>query len=303
MRLSSLARASAPALLATLAAAAPASADTIGQTAVGFFGCTANSIQVQTSYAAPAAGKIDSFSVLTSTSPSTAGQQVDFLVVRRTAGTNNYTVVGRSGTETVDGSGNVQTFSVTPIEVHAGDLLGWFNVNDRTDCATFNGTGPVAGSGGKTDPAVGSTFSLFAPSGGEDLNLAANFEPTVVTGSGDTSPAAGFTPNAFTISSSGGTLSYSGGGQTFDGTITCLVGVGNAATIVAIDATTGKADRTMVQDNGATGDKLVNTLFDPSKLSAKSVAKAETCVDPDTAALSRANALPGDAIQIDNAAA
>ena len=74
--------------------------------------------------------------------------------------------------------------------------------------------------------------------------------------------------------------------------------VGNAATIVAVDSTDGRANRTMVQDNGTSGDKLINTMFDPAKLSAKSRAKYLECVAPDTAKLDAKAPLTGDAIQI-----
>jgi hypothetical protein len=134
---------------------------------------------------------------------------------------------------------------------------------------------------------------------GDDLNLAATDFVGPVEGSGNTNPAPNFPVNAFGVSSSNGTLDYVGdNGAFFNGIIQCINQVGNAATIVAIDFHTGKADRTMVQDNGTTGDKLINTLFDPSKLSEKSVARFEQCIDPDTAALGRANALTGDDIQI-----
>jgi hypothetical protein len=272
--------------------ATPASASTIGNAVASRGICLAPSINVDDSYAAPAAAAITSFSLNGSVVAS--GTTVDFLVLRPTT-PGNYTVVGKSGTQTLNGSGAVQTFPVTAIAVQPGDVLGWFNVTDHAGCIA-SGSGAFRGADDQTDPGVGSAVSLGDPSSGLDLNLAAHFPS--VDGSGNTNPGAGLAPNAFTLSSVNNTLTYSGGGKTFNGTIKCLKVVGNAATIVAIDPTTKKADRTMVQDNGASGDKLINTLFDPSKLSAKSVAKAETCVDPDTAALARGNALSGDAIQV-----
>lgn len=121
----------------------------------------------------------------------------------------------------------------------------------------------------------------------------------VVTGDGTTNSANG-KANQFTISApqQSGTVTYSSASKSFDGTIQCVNIVGNAATIVAVDDATGQASKTQVQDNGASNDKLVNTLNDPSKLSAKARAKFLTCDAPDTAKLAAAPALAGDAIQI-----
>jgi hypothetical protein len=130
-------------------------------------------------------------------------------------------------------------------------------------------------------------------------NLALALNQTSVTGSGNTNPGSG-PVNAFTISAANGsgTLTYTDGTTSFNGTVVCMTVIGNAATIVAVDAARGVADRTMVQDNGASGDKLINVMFSTSKLSAKSLAKYESCIDPDTAALANARPLTGDAIQV-----
>jgi hypothetical protein len=293
MSLKSLARWCAPVLLSALAAASPASAGTIGHTGDGSQSCGAGTIEAEDSYASPTVTQITSFSVKT-----TAGndsQQVDFLVLRPTS-PGNYTVVGKSGTITLDGLDAVQTFAVTPIPVHQGDVLGWFNVTDHAGCVIDPGSGSFRGADDQSDPDVGSAVSLGSATSGFDLNLAAHFPS--VTGSGNTNPATGFPPNAFSLSSITNTLTYAGGGRQFNGSITCLNIVDNAATIVAVDGATGFVDRTMVQDNGASGDKLLNTLADPSKVTAKSLAKLETCVSPDLTALAQRSALAGDAIQV-----
>ncbi len=121
----------------------------------------------------------------------------------------------------------------------------------------------------------------------------------VVTGSGSTKPAGSGPANQFTILAleQSGTLTYTGA-SSFTGTIQCVNVIGNSATLVAVDSTTGKANRTMVQDNGASGDKIVNSLFDPAAMSPKARAKAMACVDPDLAKLAAAPALTGDAVQI-----
>ncbi len=104
--------------------------------------------------------------------------------------------------------------------------------------------------------------------------------------------------NAFTIEAfaTDGTLTYTGASRSFDGAVQCTKVVGTAATIVAIDG--NRANRTMVQDNGAGGDKLVNTMTDLSGLTQKQKDKFLACVDPDLAKLNAGPALTGDAIQV-----
>ncbi len=137
-------------------------------------------------------------------------------------------------------------------------------------------------------------------SGGPDNTTEIYAQAATVTGAGTTTPIGAGPANQFSISgvSQGGTLTFTSAASTFTGTIQCVNIVGSSATIVAVDAVTGKANRTMVQDNGATGDKLVNTLFDPAALSAKSRAKAMECIAPNLDRLAAAPALAGDAIQI-----
>ena len=125
-----------------------------------------------------------------------------------------------------------------------------------------------------------------------------NDGPTpLVSGSGNTAKAP---VNAFTIDAfeDHGTLTYTGATKTFNGTVTCTKVVGNAATIVAVDADADRGNRTMVQDNGPSGDKAVNTMIEFSELSPKTRAKFLTCVDPDTAKLDASPPRSGDAIQI-----
>lgn len=144
--------------------------------------------------------------------------------------------------------------------------------------------------------------SLSASCGGpilDNVRVSAIASGTSVTGSGTTNPKNG-KPNQFTINApagGGGTVTYSGPSGSFNGAVQCVTVVGNAATIVAKQSDT-LLTRTMVQDNGASGDRLVNTLIDLSKASAKTVQKYSQCINPDTAALSAANALAGDSIQI-----
>ncbi len=126
------------------------------------------------------------------------------------------------------------------------------------------------------------------------------FDPAaLITGSGNTAA----TPtNAFTIDvpySGGGTVTYTGSTRSFSGTVTCTNIIGNAATIVSQSAGGAIINRTFVQDNGLSGDKLINTNVDTTKASAKTIAKYSTCIDPPVAELAARPALDGDAIQID----
>ncbi len=125
----------------------------------------------------------------------------------------------------------------------------------------------------------------------------------VVVGSG-TAVGMDSKPNKFTISTlrQNGSLVFKGVTKTFNGTVRCVKIVSNAATIVAVDSATGQANRTMVKDNGTSGDKIVNTMFDPSKMTPATRAKNLECIAPDTGKLNAANPLAGDAIQVTGAA-
>lgn len=122
-------------------------------------------------------------------------------------------------------------------------------------------------------------------------------DDAIVTGDGMTT---GTPMNQFSISTfkQGGTVTYTGSTKSFSGTVQCVTIVGNSATIVAVDDATGRANRTQVRDNGATGDKLVNTILDPSTLRPKARERFLTCSAPDSAKLDAAPALAGDAIQV-----
>lgn len=126
----------------------------------------------------------------------------------------------------------------------------------------------------------------------DGVSVLLNDGPPLVTGGGATN---GAHANSFGVRAfaTRGRLSYIGSTRRFDGTVRCTRVVDNAATIVAVDATAGRANRTMVQDNGGTGDKLVNTAFTLAALSPRVRERYLTCVTPDIARLSAAPALSG----------
>jgi hypothetical protein len=88
---------------------------------------------------------------------------------------------------------------------------------------------------------------------------------SAVAGSGATNPRY-YYPNDFSITDD--TVNYTSPetGRTYNGTNVCVLVVGNAATIVSRDVHAGLYGNgllnvTMVQDNGASGDKLVNHMY------------------------------------------
>jgi hypothetical protein len=165
----------ATAALATLALAAPAlAATTIGQTGGDpNTTCFGPFLRADTNYVVPpGGGTITSFSF--QTGPFNAGQQLDFLVLRPTTG-SNYTVVGKTGLVAL-GTGGVETFAAN-ISVQGGDILGFWHPGVLDGCVRLVAGGGEINSdifGNPPDPSVGDTVSL--PSGGPtfDLNESAN---------------------------------------------------------------------------------------------------------------------------------
>ena len=117
-------------------------------------------------------GRITGFSI--QSEPIVAGYQLDFLVLRRAGGSNNYTVVGQTGPVTLRGTG-LETFQVNPpgISVQGGDILGfWFSFG-LADCYRF-GPGPTTFMLPAPKPTTGASIAMAAPSAGADLNESAN---------------------------------------------------------------------------------------------------------------------------------
>jgi choice-of-anchor C domain-containing protein len=182
-----------------------------------------------------------------------------------------------------DTAADTESFDTTG---HSTSSMGWVT---KTFTATASSSSTTIAFKSLTSSACGPAL--------DDVSVVGTVHS--VDGSGQTNPGRGAPVNSFTIATSTGTLSYSDtDGNAFNGTITCFVVVDNAATIVARDDATGLEDQTMVLDGGSSGDKLVNTLFDPAKLTKSKRAKLEACSDPDTTLLDRRAALAGDVIQI-----
>lgn len=111
-----------------------------------------------------------------------------------------------------------------------------------------------------------------------------------VSGSGTTGNVK---PQAFTIDAdqSGGTVTYTGANKTYNGVVSCVNSVGNEAVIVSFDAATNRYNKTQVQDNGATGDKVINTMLNASTATANQIAKFTVCGAPNSAKLDAAPAI------------
>ena len=185
------------ALLVTLVLAVPASAATVGSTALAAPGpCSGpapRALYVAAGYAVPGAGVISSFGFRTS-APN-AGQFLDFKVLRATGATREYRVIGQSGVTALLADGSVQTVPVAPIAVQAGDVLGFHlastQVNgcyDMTRGATMERGFP------NPSPEVGTTFTIAEPFPGYALNVSAEFTPAAT-------PALTRSPTSLTFAS------------------------------------------------------------------------------------------------------
>jgi hypothetical protein len=165
--------------LAALPAAPALAQTTIGQTGGGAnITCGPQMVIADTSYVVPSGGgTITSFSF--QSVAANAGQQLDFLVLRPTGG-SNYTVVGKTGPVTLAGTGAVETFAAN-IPVQGGEILGLWHPGRLTACVRGVGTGgglissqaPVA-----VDPSVGDPVSLPGAIPVFSLNESANLVTT-----------------------------------------------------------------------------------------------------------------------------
>jgi hypothetical protein len=159
----------------------------------------------------------------------------------------------------------------------------------RFNCSPGTVTPPDPGTVTPIDPAT--TFAstdIVEPS--SDL----------ITGSGTTGNVS--KPQAFTIdvpTANTGSLSLTGANKAYNGTVICTSVVGNQALIVSQDAATNRINRASVEDNGASGDKLVNTMLDTTTATANQIAKASSCADgPATGKLATAPAITAGDITI-----
>jgi hypothetical protein len=169
-------------ILAVLALAAPTSAGAAAQIGTTFPGatgsCGENFTALQTtsaasSYAAPAAGVITSWSV----HPEVASPTALKFKVGRAAGGNDFTIVGESPPK-VPTPGVLNTYTDVRIAVHPGDMIGYyadlapmtFTACGKTDSnfAARNVTGDQA-------PGTTATYSGLVPS--FQISFSALLEP------------------------------------------------------------------------------------------------------------------------------
>jgi len=168
-------------VFAALPVASALADTTIGQ-AVGDLNhpCAALAVVGDTNYVVPPGGGVITSFSFESFLEHNEGQQLDFLVLRA-AGGSDYTVVGKSGLQTLAGSGNVESFPAS-IGVKGGDILGVWSGN-----AGVTACGRAATTGGSIhntsqfafDPGVGATVSLALMDRSVDLNESANLSHTL----------------------------------------------------------------------------------------------------------------------------
>jgi len=153
--------------------AGSALAETIGKTGSNL-DCGPGVI-ADTAYVVPfGGGTITSFS-FQSTSAST-GEELDFLVLRQTSG-SNYAVVGNTGVVTLKGTG-LETFSAN-ISVVGGDILGFWSPSEGIDDCLAPGTSRLlANFNIRSDPDPGDVLDM-PPFTHLDINESANFVPAV----------------------------------------------------------------------------------------------------------------------------
>jgi hypothetical protein len=302
----------------TLAAAGAASATTIGANAPllvnSSCGVTADQglgdVWYDTAYAAPGGGQITSFAF--QNDGRNAGNILDFVALR-SVGTGRWAVVGRTGANTLAADSALDSFTPPhPVLVAPGDIIGFFfpSLGDTTgailhDCLlSTTGVTNVADSPNFRDPGVGTVLTdVDNFSAGRLLNLSAQLDQSLapdIYGGGVNAgrPVNTFTVTALSTDGVTSTLTYSDNttNRVFNGVVDCVNRVGNAATIVAHDPATGFKDRTYLQDGGASGDKIINTLWNPATHTAKFNARTSVCGEPNTVALARHAAVPGDEI-------
>jgi hypothetical protein len=207
-------------------------------------------------------------------------------------------------------SGEVGTFSISDpggfvdsrsasIDWGDGSAASAGAVSGTEETGTITGSHAYAASGVYTVAVTGTASSSSTGLSGSATGTAT---ATVwqVAAEGQTNPGKGLPQNAFTIFEvdGGGTMTYDDNtaDKHFNGQIQCASAAGNRVMIVASDAATGNWDRTIVEDNGSSGDRLTNAMFNPTKN--PSTAKLETCSDPTGARMPNKTVGPGDAITV-----
>ena len=164
-------------VFAALPAGSALADTTIGQTGVSSVLCGGGpGVGADTNYVVPAGGgTITSFS-FASTAANT-NEQVDFLVLQHVSG-SSYKVVGKTGPETLAGTGAVETFPAS-ISVQAGEILGfWFGTTLHNCVRTVaSGGGVLATLRGTADPGLNATLDFPSSASDLDLNESATLVP------------------------------------------------------------------------------------------------------------------------------
>lgn len=160
--------------LAVLPTGSALANSTVGQTGTGA-GCFSPSLLLaDMNYVVPSGGgTITSFSFQSESVNN--GEQVDFMVLRPVSD-NTYTVVGKTGTATLQGTG-LETFSAT-IAVQGGDILALWEPGSLANCgfSVASGGGFFHGFFGAPDPNTGDTVAVLniTQNSNFDLNESAN---------------------------------------------------------------------------------------------------------------------------------
>ena len=167
-----------------------ASVSAVGQTTLGHIGglanagysqCSSNLMVVQSataspySYTVPQNGTITSWS-FASPSPGFGGN-TEALVILRSTGGSNYTIVGITSPQTV-AEGQAGTFS-TSIAVQTGDLVGlWIPPATQSFCLYPGTSGDAIPFNAVPNPSAGNSVSLsFGPIANYLANISATLSP------------------------------------------------------------------------------------------------------------------------------
>lgn len=144
---------------AAFTTAVPAQAETIGLAQTSGMNCGGDTTWVDTASSAPRDGAITSFSFASVSN--NRNQQLTFKVFRP-LGSNVYTVVGSSGTVSLQGTGR-ETFNLaSPIAVRSGDKIGYYHASQLYACASgsYAGGNTARFRFGSGHPQEGGTLTL-----------------------------------------------------------------------------------------------------------------------------------------------
>jgi hypothetical protein len=128
------------------------------------------------SYTVPGKGTITSWTMFGGTT--TPNQQFTFKVFRKVGDPAVYQVVGHAGPQTLTPGGTAMNTFPASIAVKAGDLIGFHNVADQSECAlegVAKGTFAQSHDPGDLPDGQSAAFNVIGDAG--PLNLEASFVP------------------------------------------------------------------------------------------------------------------------------